>query len=43
MKEVIRKLKFGPEGVVINCPADLEKEFLDLGYANSFDQNSKSN
>ncbi len=42
MQEVLRKLKFKSDGVILNSPAELLKEFTDLGFATSFDFPSKS-
>jgi len=42
MKDVIKKLKFKANGVVINAPASLEKEFVKLGFANVLDKKMKS-
>ena len=41
MKEVIRKIRFSSEGVILNSPADLLKEFTALGYNTSFEGHSK--
>ena len=41
MKEVIKKFKFKADGVVINAPAALEKEFVKLGFSTSLDKNMK--
>jgi hypothetical protein len=42
MKETIKKLKFKDIGVVINAPANLEKEFAKLGFKTSFDKKERS-
>jgi hypothetical protein len=36
MQDVIRKLKFKEDGIVINAPVDLKKEFLSFGFNSSF-------
>ena len=42
MKDVIKKLKFKANGVVINAPSAIENEFVKLGFSTSFDKNSLS-
>ena len=42
MENVIKKLKFKGNGVVINAPTALEKEFVMLGFSISLDKNSKN-
>ncbi|HSZ72929.1 MAG TPA: hypothetical protein VK750_09650 [Cytophagaceae bacterium] len=42
MKEVVSKLKFKKEGIVLHAPAALEKEFLQLGFTNQLDSKTKS-
>lgn len=42
MKEVIKKLKFKSEGIIINAPNTIEREFMKLGFSNSFDKKVKS-
>ncbi len=42
MKEVIKKLKFKSEGIIINAPNTIEREFIKLGFSNSFDKKVKS-
>lgn len=42
MKDIIKKFKFKGDGIVINAPAELEKEFVALGFGTSFDQKVKS-
>ncbi len=34
MKDVIKKLKFKSEGVILNAPKAIEKSFLELGFGN---------
>lgn len=43
MKEVIGKLKFKDKGVVINAPAEIEKEFIKLGFKPAFDKTKSIN
>ncbi len=38
MKSIIAKLKFKADGIIINAPLFIEKEFIKLGYSNSFDK-----
>jgi len=42
MEEVIRKLKFKSEVVVINAPLDLEKKFVRPGFSKTFKVSVKS-
>jgi len=42
MKEVIKKLRFKPESVVINAPEDLIGEFVNFGCSASFVEGVKS-
>jgi len=42
MKEIISKFKFKDNGVVINAPAAIEAELVELGFAASFDKKTKS-
>jgi hypothetical protein len=42
MIEVIKKLRFKGDGIVINAPAPLEKEFVKLGFSTSLVKNVKS-
>ena len=42
MKDVIPKLKFKKEGIVLHAPAALEKEFLKLGFTNTLLPKTKS-
>jgi hypothetical protein len=39
MKEIIHKFKFRDAGIVINAPADIEKEFVEMGFKNTFSKN----
>ncbi|MEP6676897.1 MAG: hypothetical protein ABJA78_17175 [Ferruginibacter sp.] len=43
MQDLIRKLKFKGIGVIINAPANIESEFIKLGFSTSFDKKLKSN
>lgn len=36
MKEIIKKFKFKDNGIVINAPTAIEKEFVKLGFTTSF-------
>src|SRR4051812_26889836 len=42
MKEVIKKFKFKDNGVALNAPAAIEKEFVKLGFLTDFDRKAKS-
>ena len=42
MKSVIAKLKFKDVGAIINAPNAIEKEFIKLGFSNSFDKKGRS-
>jgi hypothetical protein len=42
MKDVLTKLKFKTEGIVINAPKEIEKEFVLLGLASILDKSQKS-
>lgn len=42
MQDVIKKLKFKGEGIVINAPAALESEFVKHDFKTSFDKESNS-
>ena len=42
MKDIIKKFKFKGDGIVINAPAELEKEFKALGFGTLFDKKEKS-
>lgn len=43
MKEVIAKFKFKDKGVIINAPAEIEKEFVKLGFKPAFDKTKSTN
>lgn len=43
MKDVIGKFKFRDKGIVINAPADIEKEMVKLGFATSFAKTKSAN
>jgi len=42
IEESIKKLKFKDKGIVLNAPAGIEKEFIELGFATLFDKKVKS-
>ncbi len=42
MKDVIKKLRFKAEGIVLNAPAAIEKEFVKSGFTTSFGKKEKS-
>jgi hypothetical protein len=42
MQNIMEKLKFKDSGVIINAPANIEKEFKKIGFATSFDKKVKS-
>lgn len=42
MQDIIKKLKFKDNGVILNAPAAIEKEFIELGFTTSFDSKTKS-
>jgi len=42
IEEIIKKLKFKDKGIVLNAPAGIEKEFIELGFATLFDKKVKS-
>lgn len=42
MQDIIRKLKFNDKAVILNAPVDIEKKFIELGFATSFDKKVKS-
>lgn len=42
MKETIKKFKFKDEGIIINAPASIQKEFVKLGFKTMFDKKEKS-
>jgi hypothetical protein len=42
MLDIIKKFKFKGAGVILNAPANIEKEFVKMGFKTTFDKNSKS-
>ena len=42
MKDTIGKFKFKDDGIVLNAPPAIEKEFVKLGFNTSFDGKNKS-
>lgn len=42
MKELIKKFRFKANGVAVNAPADLEKEFTKLGFASELGSRVRS-
>lgn len=42
MQDLIKKLKFKPEAIVINAPDNLINDFINNGFATSFNQQQKS-
>ena len=42
MQDIIKKIKFKDNGVVINAPKTLEIQFVELGFKTSFDKKIKS-
>lgn len=42
MKDIIKKFRFKANGTVINAPADLEKEFIALGFLISLDKKNNN-
>jgi len=42
MQDIIKKLKFKNKAVILNAPADIEKEFVELGFTTFFDKKVKS-
>ena len=42
MNEVIKKLKFKDDGVILHAPPAIEKAFVAVGFATAFDKKSKS-
>lgn len=42
IEEIIKKLKFKDKGIVLNAPAGIEKEFIELGFTTIFDKKVKS-
>jgi hypothetical protein len=43
MKEVVGKLKFKDKGLILNAPAEIEKEFVKLGFKAAFDKSKSAN
>ena len=43
MHDIIKKFKFKNNGVVLNAPATLEKEFIQLGFKNKLDKTTNAN
>ena len=42
MQDIIKKFKFKHNGIIINAPANLESQFIKLGFKTSFDKKAKS-
>jgi hypothetical protein len=42
MQDIIKKLKFKDNGVVLNAPVALEEKFVKLGFKKRFDKKAKS-
>ena len=42
MQELLKKLKFKTNGIVLNAPDVLERDFLKEGFGKSFNKNDKS-
>ncbi len=42
MNEVVRKLKFKHQAVIINAPPAFQNEFIELGFTVAFDKYNKS-
>jgi len=42
MQDIIKKFKFKDNGVIINAPTALEKEFLKLDFKTIFDRKIKA-
>ena len=42
MKSILPKFKFKGEPTIINAPADLSKEFVEMGFPSAFDKKVKS-
>ena len=42
MTEIINKFKFKDSGIVLNAPADMEKQLVKLGFKTEFDKKEKS-
>jgi hypothetical protein len=43
MRDIIRKFKFKDNGVVLNAPTEIEKEFIKLGFKNKLDKLKSTN
>jgi hypothetical protein len=43
MKDIIKKFKFKNSGVVINAPANIEKELVQMGFTTAFDKTKSQN
>ena len=42
MQDIVKKFRFKDKGIVINAPAALEIQFIELGFTTAFDTNLKS-
>ena len=42
MQDIIKKLKFTEKSFILNAPANIEKEFIELGFTTFFDKKIKS-
>ena len=42
MQDIIKKFKFKENAIVINAPANLEIQFVELGFKTAFEPNLKS-
>ena len=42
MQDIVKKFRFKDKGIVINAPAGLEIQFIELGFTTAFDTNLKS-
>lgn len=43
MQDIIKKFKFKDNGVVLNAPTPIEKEFMKLGFKNNLDKTKSKN
>src|SRR5438105_5067651 len=43
MQDIIKKFKFKDNGVVLNAPTEIEKEFIKLGFSNKLDKTKSTN
>jgi hypothetical protein len=43
MQDIINKFKFKDNGVVLNAPTAIEKEFIKLGFKNKLDKTKSTN